>query len=142
MPRCLCRGTCGLTSVLTRCVVQITWEIPLIIMIRVEVLSTGNSHFTRAWKVGPFHGAWNFSLRFATRFGSVRSQFRFTIAVRRIIYFLNFNSYSSEKNIEIIAKLAELYGLINYLTDLQSFNLVDFAFYIHFCCLDLNILLF
>jgi len=59
-------GTCELTSVLTRRVVR-TREILLIIMICVEALSTGNSHFIRAfsqWKVGLFHEAWNFSLRF------------------------------------------------------------------------------
>lgn len=44
--------------ILMRCIVR---EIRLIIMIRVEVLSTENSHFTRAfsrpWKVGTFRGA-------------------------------------------------------------------------------------
>lgn len=47
----LCSGTCGLTLVLTRCVVR-TRKIPLIIMIRVEILSAENSHFTCAFSRG------------------------------------------------------------------------------------------
>lgn len=44
-------GTCGLTLILTRWVVR-TREIPLIIMIRVEILSAEKSYFTRAFSRG------------------------------------------------------------------------------------------
>lgn len=142
----LCSGTCGLTLVLTRCIVR-TRKIPLIIMIRVKILSAENSYFTCAFSRGCGR-----SVRFMEREISrcvllppvsnlFRSQSRFTITTRRIAYFLNPRFYFRiGDRCEIGTR--ELYGPINYI-DLRNFPRFQYnqfhVYSLHVYCHGLNI---
>lgn len=141
-----CSGTCGLTLVLTRCIIR-TRKIPLIIMIRVKILSAENSHFTCAFSRGCGR-----SVRFMEREISrcvllppVSNLFALNLVSQSpgdASYFLNPRFYFRiGDRCEIGTR--ELYGPINY-TDLRSFLRFQYnQFHVyssHVYCHGLNIL--
>lgn len=122
-------GTCGLNiTSLTRCVVR-TREIRLIIMIRVEVLSIGNGHFTRAFSRSVEGRYVSWSVKFLIAFR--RCPFRDLLALNLVSQFCAAcASYSLNPRIHfqtwIVAKLT----LENY-TDLlitQTFGDLSVVF--------------